>query len=55
MNRNVIIGIVVIVVLIIGVMMFMPGPNEPAGDASAPATPPASTETTPPATPAPVN
>jgi hypothetical protein len=55
MNRNVIIGLVVLVVVILGVMMFMPGSNEQTGDGLAPATPPASTETAPPATPAPAN
>lgn len=47
MNRNVIIGIVVVVVIILAVMFLMPGADQPATDTTAPAT----TDTTPPATP----
>jgi hypothetical protein len=38
MNRNVIIGIVVVVVIILAVMFLMPGADQPATDATAPAT-----------------
>jgi len=59
MNRNVIIGIVALVVIILAVMLFMPGNNQPTGEAPSTATPPATTEPAPatpepaPATPAP--
>lgn len=60
MNRNMLIGIAVIVLIILAVVFLMPGSEQPAGDAGAPATPPATTDsappaTTPPATPAPSN
>jgi hypothetical protein len=40
MNRNVIIGIVAIAVIVLAVLLLMPGAEQPAGDVTAPASQP---------------